>query len=84
MKASMYNKGGDGNRTGGISQLILSALDLVLQTLSFAPGGGNLGLHLLAAHIGHCVGRVTRGENNEEVGGRKIKKVEGKGREGAQ
>lgn len=38
--------------TGGIGKLILSALDLVLQTFSLAPGGGDLGLHLFAAHIG--------------------------------
>lgn len=36
----------------GIGQLILSALDPILQAFSFAPGRGDLGLHLLAAHIG--------------------------------
>lgn len=56
----MYKKSGDGDRTGGIGQLILSALDLVLQTLSFAPGGSDLGLHLLATHFGHCLGTVPR------------------------
>lgn len=42
----------EGVRTGGIGQFILATLDLVLQTLSFAPGRGNLGLHLFACHIG--------------------------------
>lgn len=41
-----------GNRTGGICELILSALDLILETFSFAPGRGDLRLHLFAAHIG--------------------------------
>lgn len=39
-------------RTRGVRQLILAAPDLVLQTLSLAPGRGNLGLHLFARHIG--------------------------------
>lgn len=41
-----------GFHTSGIGQLILSALDPILQAFSFAPGRGDLGLHLLAAHIG--------------------------------
>lgn len=41
-----------GYRTRGVGQLILAAPDLVLQTLSLAPGRGNLGLHLFARHIG--------------------------------
>lgn len=49
-----------GSRTRGVGQLILSALDLVLQTLSLASGGRDLGLHLFAAHVGHCVGTVSR------------------------
>jgi hypothetical protein len=40
-------------RTGCIGKIILSAPDLVLEPFSFASGGGNLGLHLLAAHVGH-------------------------------
>lgn len=39
-------------RTGGVGQFILATLNLVLQTLSFAPGRGDLGLHLFACHIG--------------------------------
>lgn len=66
-----------GGHTGGIGQLILSALDLVLQTLSFAPGSSDLSLHLFTAHVGHCVGRVPRGDNNGDVGGQKIREVEG-------
>lgn len=49
-----------GSRTGGIGQLILSALDLVLQPLGFAPSRSDLGLHLFAAHIGHFVETVPR------------------------
>ena len=41
-----------GFHTSGIGQLILSALDPIFQAFSFAPGRGNLGLHLFAAHIG--------------------------------
>lgn len=41
-----------GSRTGGVGQFILATLDLVLQTLGLAPGGGNLGLHLFAGHVG--------------------------------
>jgi hypothetical protein len=44
------------DHTGGIGQFILATLDLVLQTLSFAPGRSNLGLHLFAGHIGHFAG----------------------------
>lgn len=40
------------NRTRGVGQFILAAPDLVLQTLSFAPGRSDLGLHLFARHIG--------------------------------
>ena len=39
--------------TRGISKLILSALYAILQALRFASCGSNLGLHLLAAHVGH-------------------------------
>jgi hypothetical protein len=40
------------SRTGGVGQFILPALDLVLQTLSFAPSRSDLGLHLFACHFG--------------------------------
>lgn len=57
----------DGRRTGGIGQLILSALDLVLQPLSFAPSRSDLGLHLFAAHIGHFIGTLPQiGEKKKE------------------
>lgn len=48
-----------GNRTGGVCQFILSALYLVFELFSFAPGCGDFGLHLFAAHIGHLVGLCT-------------------------
>lgn len=57
---SIYRRGGNGSRTRGVGQFILSALNLVLQALSLAPGGRDLGLHLFAAHVGHCVGMVLR------------------------
>ena len=47
------------NRTGRVRQFILSALDSVLETFSLAPGRGDFGLHLFAAHIGsHDDGRI--------------------------
>jgi hypothetical protein len=45
------------DRTGRVGQFILATLDLVLQTLSFAPGRSNLGLHLFAGHVGHFAGQ---------------------------
>lgn len=47
---------GRGKRTSRIGQLILSALDLVLQAFGFAPSRGNLSLHLFAGHVGHLDG----------------------------
>lgn len=43
---------GWGSRTRSVGQFILATLDLVLQTLSFAPGRSDLGLHLFACHVG--------------------------------
>lgn len=41
-----------GSRTGSVGQLILPALDLVLQPLSLTSGRSNFGLHLFTRHIG--------------------------------
>lgn len=55
------------DRTGGVCQFILSALDLVLQAFSLAPGSRDLGLHLLAVHIGHLDGWVPLKRSIETV-----------------
>lgn len=59
---------GGGNRTRGVRQFILPALDLVLETLRLAPGRGNFGLHLFAAHVGHgtTLEPLTRMESSNE------------------
>lgn len=63
---------GMGKRTGGVCQFILSALYLVLELFSFAPGRGDFGLHLFAAHIGHldglCTPEVINSKEKEKKG----------------
>ena len=63
-----------GNRTGSVCQFILSALYLVLELFSFAPGRGDFGLHLFAAHIGHLDGLCTPEVINSKKKGKQVVK----------